>query len=167
MGRRCWGKEQRWLALLLLVRGRYCWGDRKGRKRCWWVSFGLWDKEIGEDGESVVVGRSFWSWWVERGKAGVVLGLFGWLGSVGEGEVREEIKFWPAEREDCWSIAGWRGKPRILKDQRGFSGLAKRREIPWGRVSQMKERGWSLRKKKIKGQGWGARLVSAGKKYYV
>jgi len=30
-----------------------------------------------------------------------VLGLFGWLGSVGEGEVREEIKFWPAEREDC------------------------------------------------------------------
>jgi hypothetical protein len=23
-GHRCWGKEQRWLALLLLVRGRYC-----------------------------------------------------------------------------------------------------------------------------------------------
>ena len=31
-GRRCWGKEQRWLALLLLVCGRYCWGDRKGRR---------------------------------------------------------------------------------------------------------------------------------------
>jgi hypothetical protein len=47
---------------------------------------------------------------------------------TGEGEVREEIRFWLAEREDCWSMAGWRGKPRILKDQsRGFSGLAKRR----------------------------------------
>jgi hypothetical protein len=27
--------------------------------------------------------------------------LFGWLGSVGEEEVREEIWFWSAEREDC------------------------------------------------------------------
>jgi len=120
--------DRRWLALLLLVCGRYCWGDWKGRKYCWWVSFGLWDKEIGEDGEPVVVGGSFWTWWAERGKAGVVLGLFGWLGFVGEREVREEIRFWPVEREDCWSMAGWRGKPRILKDQsRGFFGLAKRR----------------------------------------
>ena len=30
--RRYWGKEQGWLALLLLVRGRYHWGDWKGRR---------------------------------------------------------------------------------------------------------------------------------------
>ena len=30
-----------------------------------------------------------------------MVGLFGWLGSVGEEEVREEIWFWPTERGDC------------------------------------------------------------------
>jgi hypothetical protein len=130
--------EKKWL-LLLWARWRLVWGyvDREGCFRCrgrngrekgmpgWGLVLGALSLSRSCPKEMEMSGLSGRVRWGNRGRC-LAMGKRQKKGSVGEEEVREEIWFWPTERGDCWSMAGWRGKPRILKGQSNvFSSLAK------------------------------------------
>jgi len=102
------------------------------------------------------------------GRNGPPIGLLGEgdrgrRGRLREGRNAERARWWglgSAER-DYWSMAGWRGKPKILQTKAEFSLVwLKGGELVRESQPDEGEGGWSPCKK-IRGQGWGRDLVSA------